>query len=220
MLRLPYLIAIMHLACDPSRLSQSSFDADVSMSLWDSVCHCTVSDILSSNNSHAAGRCSDWLQMRALLHMKCPELVDSSLTSANKLGAPAAGNAIWLLLSLCEYVCVPICDSDACSCDQAGAKMKHTVDAPSSSASALPQITQLAISDKYVQTQSLCSYCCIKKIIAAVVHICTSVSSVARPSTIPIPSFDEDILAPHDEYLSVRADQFQYCFVLTSTRCL
>jgi hypothetical protein len=199
----------MHLACDPSRLSQSASNSDMSLSLWDAVCQCTVSEILGSNNSHAAGRCGDWLQMRALLHMKCLELVASCLTSANKLGAPAAGNAMWLLLSLCEYVCIPICESDTCSCDRTSTKMKRTVDASSSSSSvaaaASPQITQLAISDKYAQAEILCPHCCITKIIAAVLHICTSVSSVARPTTIPIPSTDDDILAPHDDYLSVRS---------------
>jgi hypothetical protein len=177
------------------------------MSMWAAACLCTVSEILGSNNSHAAGRDSNWLEMRDWLHMKCPELVASCLSSSNKLGALAAGSAMWLLVTLCECVCVPLCQSDACSCDRTGAKKQHSVVASSQSALAAtvsPSSAHISLSDTYVRAQVLCPYCCISRLTAAIVHICTSISTVARPTTIPIPSADDEVLEPDDEYLIVR----------------
>jgi hypothetical protein len=183
------------------------------MSLWDTVCHCVISEILGSCSVHAAGRGGDWLQMRALLHTKCPYLIDACLTSANKLGAAAAGNALWLMLSLCEIVLIPLCESDACSCDlgesETKAKKKHHVDVTLSSARAAASAKLssspivLDVSDKYVQAQTRCAHCCIKQIAAAISHICTAVSGVACPATICIPSDVDAILLEDDDYLSV-----------------
>ncbi len=179
------------------------------MSLWDTVCHCVISEILGSCSVHAAGRVSDWLQMRALLHMKCPHLIDACLTSANKLGAAAAGNAMWLMLILCENVLIPICESDACICDLSESETKtkrmHRDKMMSTSATEGASLSaiELAVSDKYVQTQTRCAYCCIKHITATVSHICTAVSGVACPATILIPSDDDTVLRDDDDYLSV-----------------
>jgi hypothetical protein len=226
MSRLPYLLTMIKVTCGSSKRAPQTSAADAIFQMWDVVCHCTVSEILGSSNAHRAGRGGDWLHMRALLHTKCSDIVDACLTSANELGAAAAGNALWLLASLCEYVLIPICESDSCSCDRvhsgAKAKKSHIVDvavsalsstssSPSSSlttaaaaAAAAAETVQMAVSDKYIHTQIRCAHCCIKTITSAVSHICTAISAVARPTTIPIPNGDEAVLRDDDDYLCVR----------------
>ena len=174
--------------------------------MWDVACQCTVSEILGSSNAYTAGRGGDWLQMRALLHMKCADIVTCCLTATNKLGASAAGNALWLFVSLCECVLIPLCGSDACTCNDFNApdaKVKAKKKLPSDAAAVPSSPAELAVSDKYIQAQTLCPHCCLKKITSGISHICTSVSSVTRPATIPIPNGDEDVLRDDDDYLSV-----------------
>jgi hypothetical protein len=224
MSRLPYLITMIQVTCGSSKRAPQTSAADATFQMWDVVCHCTVSEILGSSSAHSAGRGGDWLHMRALLHMKCSDIVNACLTSANVLGAAAAGIALWLLACLCEYVLIPICESDSCSCNlvHSGAKTKknHIVDAalsalssisssPSSpsttaAAAASAETVQMHVSDKYIHTQIRCARCCIKTITSAVSHICTAISAVARPTTIPIPNGDEEILRDDDDYLCVR----------------
>jgi hypothetical protein len=219
---------MIQVTCGSSKRAPQTSAADAIFQMWDVVCHCTVSEILGSSSAHSAGRGGDWLHMRALLHMKCSDIVNACLTSANDLGAAAAGNALWLLASLCEYVLIPICESDCCSCDRvhsgANAKKNHIVDAglsalsstsssPSSSSTtaaapvapaAAAETVQMAVSDKYIHMQIRCAHCCIKTITSAVSHICTAISAVARPTTIPIPNGEEDVLRDDDDYLCVR----------------
>jgi hypothetical protein len=191
---------------DASFLSKSlCTDGAVVAALWNSACHCIVSEILSSCSAHSAGQNTEWLQMRELLQMQCSGIVTSCLAAIDALGAAVAGNGLWLLLTLCENALIPVCSSDRCTCSfdsvQALSPTKQYihVEAPVSS---LPP-GDLAVSDKYAKTLYRCPYCCIKQSTAALSHVCTSISFVARPSSISIPSGGEDCLKDDDDYLSV-----------------
>jgi len=125
-------------------------------------------------------------------------------------------------------VLIPLCAGDACACDAVDAKAKAKKKLPgdaatsasassssasasssspssssSSSSSSASSSADLQVSDKYIQSPTLCPHCCLKRITAAVSHICTSVSSVTRPATIPIPTGSEELLRDDDDYLSV-----------------
>jgi hypothetical protein len=196
---------MLRITCDPSRLTQSCSDnAMLRLSFWDAISLCTVSLVLCSSSAHFAGRNSDWMHLRALLHVKCYQIVDSCMISANKLGASAAGNAIWMMMHICEHALIPVCGSDTCSCvaDNTLTAKKRAKDVEA--APLPPSSVEIAISSKYTQEPIPCPYCCIKRITNAVTHICASVSSISRPTTIPVPSHRDDVLDEDDEYLSVR----------------
>jgi hypothetical protein len=205
---------MLRVTCDPSRLTQSCSDnAMLRLSLWDSISLCTILHVLCSSSAHSAGRSSDWMHLRALLHVKCYQIVGNCMISANKLGASAAANAIWMLMNICEYALIPVCGSDTCLCGTADKRLiakKRAGDVEA--APLLPSSVEIAVSSKYTQEPIPCPYCCIKKITNAVTHICASVSSISRPTTIPVPSRSDAVLDDDDEYLSVR-DSFRRVLV-------
>jgi hypothetical protein len=138
------------------------------------------------------------------------------MVSANKLGASAAANAIWMLMNICEHALIPVCGSDTCLCGTADKRIiakKRTGDVGDVGAAPLPPSSvEFAVSSKYAQEPIPCPYCCIKKITNVVTHICASVSSISRPTTIPVPSHIDAVLDEDDEYLSVR-DSFRHALV-------